>query len=33
MAAVQDAGGVTKEFFQLLTRDLFRPEYGMFVFE
>lgn len=26
-----DAGGVTKEFFQLLTRDLFRSEYGMFV--
>ncbi|KAI3438759.1 hypothetical protein D9Q98_001177 [Chlorella vulgaris] len=26
----QDEGGVRKEFFQLLTRDLFRPEYGMF---
>ena len=29
----QDEGGVTKEFFQLLTRDLFKPEYGMFVYQ
>ncbi|KAL4425546.1 hypothetical protein ABPG75_009562 [Micractinium tetrahymenae] len=29
----QDAGGVTKEFFQILTRDLFKPKYGMFVFD
>ncbi|EFN57786.1 hypothetical protein CHLNCDRAFT_21324 [Chlorella variabilis] len=28
----QDEGGVTKEFFQLLTRDLFRPEYAMFTY-
>lgn len=28
----QDAGGVSKEFFQLLSRDLFRPEYGMFTY-
>jgi hypothetical protein len=27
----QDEGGVTKEFFQLLSRELFRPEFGMFL--
>jgi len=26
-----DLGGLTKEWFLLLVRDLFRPEYGMFV--
>lgn len=26
-----DAGGVTKEFFQLIVRDIFDPKYGMFV--
>ncbi|PSC76156.1 ubiquitin-ligase E3 [Micractinium conductrix] len=29
----QDEGGVAKEFFQLLTLDLFKPEYGMFLFD
>lgn len=29
----QDEGGVRKEFFQLLTRDLFRPEFGMFTYD
>ncbi|KAI9208498.1 uncharacterized protein BJ171DRAFT_208775 [Polychytrium aggregatum] len=28
-----DAGGLTKEWFLLLVRDLFDPQYGMFVFE
>eukprot|EP00792_Barthelona_sp_PAP020_P005905 TRINITY_DN2844_c0_g1_i2.p1 TRINITY_DN2844_c0_g1~~TRINITY_DN2844_c0_g1_i2.p1 ORF type:complete len:761 (-),score=199.75 TRINITY_DN2844_c0_g1_i2:2181-4463(-) len=28
----RDEGGLTKEFFQLICRDLFRPEYGMFVY-
>ena len=27
-----DLGGLTKEWFLILLRDLFRPEYGMFVF-
>ncbi|MDP2434831.1 MAG: HECT domain-containing protein, partial [archaeon] len=26
-----DAGGVTKEFFQLIVRDIFHPKYGMFL--
>lgn len=29
----QDEGGVRKEFFQLLSRDLLRPEFGMFVYD
>ena len=29
----QDAGGVTKEFFQLLSREIFKPEFGMFVYD
>jgi hypothetical protein len=29
----QDEGGVRKEFFQLLTRDLFHPDYGMFTYD
>lgn len=29
----QDEGGVRKEFFQLLTRDLFRPDFGMFTYD
>jgi len=28
-----DEGGVTKEFFQLLLRDLFDPSYGMFLYD
>jgi HECT-domain (ubiquitin-transferase) len=28
-----DAGGVAKEFFQLIVRDLFDPKYGMFVYD
>lgn len=28
-----DAGGLTKEWFQLLVRDLFSPSYGMFSYE
>ena len=28
-----DEGGVTKEFFQLLLRDLFDPSYGMFMYD
>ncbi|XP_067930960.1 probable E3 ubiquitin-protein ligase HECTD2 [Watersipora subatra] len=28
-----DLGGLTKEWFLLLVRDLFRPEYGMFVYD
>ncbi|KAJ1568567.1 putative E3 ubiquitin-protein ligase, partial [Cladochytrium tenue] len=28
-----DAGGLTKEWFLLLVRDLFHPLYGMFVFD
>jgi len=28
-----DEGGITKEFFQLLLRDLFDPSYGMFVYD
>ncbi|KAJ3119928.1 putative E3 ubiquitin-protein ligase [Nowakowskiella sp. JEL0407] len=28
-----DAGGLTKEWFLLLVRDLFDPQYGMFVFD
>jgi ubiquitin-protein ligase E3 A len=27
-----DEGGVTKEFFQLLTRELFNVSYGMFIY-
>lgn len=27
-----DEGGVKKEFFQLLMKELFNPEYGMFVY-
>ncbi|KAK8888649.1 Ubiquitin-protein ligase E3A [Tritrichomonas musculus] len=27
-----DAGGVSREYFQLLTEQLFSPDYGMFVF-
>ena len=27
-----DLGGLTKEWFLLLLRELFRPEYGLFVF-
>ena len=27
-----DLGGLTKEWFLLLIRNLFRPEYGMFVY-
>lgn len=27
-----DLGGLTKEWFLILVRDLFRPEYGMFVY-
>ena len=26
----EDAGGVTKEFFLLLLREILRPDYGMF---
>ena len=26
-----DAGGVSREFFQLITEDLFSPDYGMFI--
>jgi hypothetical protein len=26
-----DEGGVSREFFQLLVTDIFKPEYGMFV--
>lgn len=29
----QDEGGVKKEFFQLLVRDLFRQEFGMFTYD
>lgn len=29
----QDEGGVRKEFFQLLVRDLFRQEFGMFTYD
>eukprot|EP00803_Ostreobium_quekettii_P009976 evm.model.scf_2796.2 EVM.evm.TU.scf_2796.2 scf_2796:5567-19194(-) len=29
----QDEGGLSKEFFQLLTQELFREEYGMFVYD
>ena len=32
-ARPQDEGGVTKELFQLLTRDLFNPEFGMFTYK
>eukprot|EP00873_Tetraselmis_striata_P013303 jgi/Tetstr1/433567/TSEL_022834.t1 len=28
-----DEGGVTKEFFQLLLRDIFDPDYGMFQYD
>jgi ubiquitin-protein ligase E3 A len=28
----QDEGGVQKEFFQILVRDLFKPEYAMFTY-
>ncbi|KAI8823394.1 uncharacterized protein EV422DRAFT_565344 [Fimicolochytrium jonesii] len=28
-----DAGGLTKEWFLLLVRDLFDPQYGMFIYE
>jgi len=27
-----DEGGVKKEFFQLLMKELFNPEYGMFMY-
>ena len=30
---MKDAGGLTKEWFQLLVRDLFDPQYGMFLFD
>ena len=29
---MQDEGGVTKEFFQILVHDLFNENYGMFVY-
>lgn len=28
-----DEGGVQKEFFQLLVRELFNPDYGMFTYD
>ncbi|CAF0730839.1 unnamed protein product [Didymodactylos carnosus] len=28
-----DEGGVSKEFFQLITEQVFKPEYGMFMFD
>lgn len=31
-SAMQDEGGVTKEFFQILVHDLFNENYGMFVY-
>jgi len=27
-----DEGGVKKEFFQLLMKELFNPDYGMFIY-
>lgn len=28
-----DAGGVQKEFFQLIVREIFNPDFGMFVMD